>query len=125
MVRGILRYAVLLMAASTVMLGSATAFDDSEYPDFKGKWRRIPVPGVGGQISFDQYRSWGKGQGAQLTPEYQKVYDNNLKTQADGYTGDCLAISCLGFGMQIMIYGGEPLEFVITPGTTYILLNWI
>jgi len=103
----------------------AQAFDDSEYPNFKGQWRRIPVPGVRGQISFDQYRDWGKGQGAPLTPEYQAIYEANLKSQAKGDSGEWLAISCLGFGMPIMMYGGEPLEIVITPQTTYILLNWI
>ena len=103
----------------------ANAFDDSEYPNFKGQWGRIPIPGVGGQISFDQHRSWGWGQGAPLTPEYQKVYEKNLQTQAEGSTGEWLGISCLGFGMPIMMYGGEPIEFVITPATTYILLNWV
>src|SRR5262249_34677656 len=117
--------AALLAASLILTLGSARAFDDSEYPDFKGQWLRIPIPGVGGQISFDQHRSWGWGQGAPLTPEYQKVYEKNLQIQAEGSTGEWLGISCLGFGMPIMMYGGEPIEFVITPATTYILLNWV
>ena len=83
------------------------------------------VPGVRGQISFDQHKDWGKGQGAPLTPEYQAIYEENLKTQAKGDSGEWLGISCLGFGMPIMMYGGEPIEIVITPATTYILLNWV
>jgi hypothetical protein len=27
--------------------------------------------------------------------------------------------------MPIMMYGGEPIEIIITPATTYILLNWV
>ena len=65
-------------------LGSAQAFDDSEYPNFKGQWRRIPVPGVRGQISFDQHKDWGKGQGAPLTPEYQAIFEANLKIAGQG-----------------------------------------
>ena len=66
--------AALSAALMFLTFGSAQAFDDSEYPNFKGQWRRIPIPGVGGQISFDQHRAWGWGQGAPLTPEYQKRY---------------------------------------------------
>jgi hypothetical protein len=117
--------AAVATAALLMAVDGAAAFDDSEYPNFKGQWRRIPVPGVRGQISFDQHRSWGKEQGAPLTPEYQAVYEANLKTQADGRSGEWLGISCLGFGMPIMMYGGEPIEIVITPSTTYILLNWV
>jgi hypothetical protein len=129
--RIVMAYRTLLIGAMVLaasLLGGnvvAQAYDDSEYPDFKGQWRRVPVPGVRGQISFDQHRDWGKGQGAPLTPEYQAVYDNNLKTQAEGNSGEWLGISCLGFGMPIMMYGGEPIEIVITPATTYILLNWV
>jgi hypothetical protein len=115
----------VLSAALLFAAGGAQAFDDSEYPNFKGQWRRLPVPGVRGQISFDQYRDWGKGQGAPLTPEYQKIYEDNLKSQAAGDSGEWLGISCRGFGMPIMMYGGEPIEIVITPATTYILLNWV
>src|SRR4029077_17023132 len=91
--------AAALAAAVLVALSGALAFDDSEYPNFKGQWRRMPVPGVRGQISFDQHKDWGKGQGAPLTPEYQAVYENNLKIQEGGSTGEWLGISCLGFGM--------------------------
>jgi hypothetical protein len=117
--------AVTLATACLMALSSAQAFDDSEYPNFKGQWRRMPVPGVRGQISFDQHKDWGKGQGAPLTTEYQAIYEENLKRQATGDSGEWLAISCLGFGMPLMMYGGEPIEIVITPATTYILINWI
>jgi hypothetical protein len=125
MIDRIFARAALLAAALLMTLGGAQAFDDSEYPNFKGQWRRIPVPGVRGQISFDQHKSWSWEQEAPLTPEYKKVYEQNLKTQAEGSTGEWLGISCLGFGMPIMMYGGEPIEIVITPATTYILLNWV
>jgi hypothetical protein len=122
--RFVMGAAALAMACSMALSG-AQAFDDSEYPNFKGQWRRMPVPGVRGQISFDQHRDWGKGQGAPLTAEYQAIYEANLKTQAKGDSGEWLGISCLGFGMPIMMYGGEPIEIIITPATTYVLLNWV
>ena len=105
-----------IAAACVLSVGSPQAYDDSEYPNFKGQWGRLPVPGVRGQISFDQYRSWGKEQGAPLTAEYQAIYEQNLKSQEKGDSGEWLGISCLGFGMPIMMYGGEPLEFVVEVG---------
>jgi hypothetical protein len=125
MINRLVTGAAALATACLMALSSAQAFDDSEYPNLKGQWRRIPVPGVRGQISFDQHKDWGKGQGAPLTPEYQAIYEANLKSQAKGDSGEWLGISCLGFGMPIMMYGGEPIEIIITPATTYILLNWV
>jgi hypothetical protein len=82
MINRLVTGAAALATACLMALSSAQAFDDSEYPNLKGQWRRIPVPGVRGQISFDQHKDWGKGQGAPLTPEYQAIYEANLKSQA-------------------------------------------
>src|SRR5437899_3316478 len=106
-IMGVIMGAAALAVALLAAASGAQAFDDSEYPNFKGQWRRMPVPGVRGQISFDQHKDWGKGQGAPLTPEYQAIYEANLKSQAKGDSGEWLGISCLGFGMPIMMYGGE------------------
>src|SRR3981081_4115114 len=50
---------VALAAALTVGNFSAPAQDLSKYPDWKGAWSRLAVPGVRGQPSFDQTKSWG------------------------------------------------------------------
>ena len=64
---GVVAFAVTLL----MTVGGAPAFDDALYPNFKGQWSRVIVPGLGGQPSFDQTKPWGRGQEAPLTPEYQ------------------------------------------------------
>src|ERR1700733_10151035 len=81
-----LRFAVpLLAAALAVALGAAAAkSEEAKYPNWKGQWTRLTVPGIPGQPSFDPNKPWGKGQQAPLTPEYQAILEANLKSQADG-----------------------------------------
>ena len=120
--------AVLLMAA-----GGAQASDSAKYPDWKGAWERF-VPAVsvvspsglrtpGGQPSFDQTKPWGRGQQAPLTPEYQKVLEASIADQASGGQGNNFdRARCMPTGMpHNMTFG--PLEFVVTPDTTYILIG--
>jgi hypothetical protein len=42
----------------------------------------------GGQIAFDQTKSWGLGQKAPLTPEYQAVLEASIADQANGGQGN-------------------------------------
>ena len=65
--------AVALAVPLLMAIGGAEAQDDRKYPHLKGQWTRFIVPGLGGQPSFDQTKSWGKGQQAPLTPEYQAL----------------------------------------------------
>jgi hypothetical protein len=65
---GSLLAAVLIFAS-----GTASAFDDATYPDWKGQWHRLPVPGITGAASFDPTKRLGREQQAPLTAEYQKV----------------------------------------------------
>jgi hypothetical protein len=83
------------------------------------------VAGLPGQPSFDPAKAWGKGQEAPLTAEYQAVLEANLKSQGEGGAFDWLGATCLGFGMPLIAYGFEPQEFIITPETTYVLINWV
>jgi hypothetical protein len=50
-----------LVTATLAMSGGALAFDDSKYPNLKGRWDRVVVPGLAGQLSFDQTKPWGFG----------------------------------------------------------------
>ena len=65
--------------------GHARALDEAnaKYPDWKGQWTRAPT-GVAGQPQppFDPSKPWGLGQDPPLTPEYQAIYEANLKDQA-------------------------------------------
>ena len=59
--------------ASMLLMSSigAHAFDDAQYPNLKGQWKRISPPG---QPAFDPDKPRGYGQEAPLTEEYKKVY---------------------------------------------------
>ena len=113
--------AVAQAVALLATLGSAQAFDDTKYPDLKGQWDRFIVRGVNGQ--FDQTKPQGRGQQAPLTPEYQAVFEANVAEQASGGHGaGADHAKCIAAGMPFMMVGFRPLEFVITPATTYILI---
>ena len=64
---------ITLGAALCLSTDCAQAFDDAKYPNWKGQWSRVTVPGLGGQPAFDPTKPWGPGQQAPLTAEYQKV----------------------------------------------------
>jgi len=117
--------AVPLFAAVAIALGAASAGEEANYPDWKGQWNRQAVPGLAGQPSFDPNKPWGKGQEAPLTAEYQAVLEANLKSQAEGKFFDWLGASCRGFGMPLIMYPFQPMEFIITPETTYVLVDWV
>ncbi len=112
-----------VLAAALVLMGvQARAFDDAQYPNWKGQWRRYLTPGLGGQGAFDQTKLWGKGQQAPLTPEYRKVWEDSMADQAKGGLGNYPPAQCLPGGMPRMTYFGLQ-EYVITPDTTYMLLG--
>jgi hypothetical protein len=114
-----------LLAALMMTFGAVAAAEDSKYPDWRGQWERQRVANVPGQPSFDPNKGWGKLQQAPLTPEYQKVLDDNLQAQKEGGFFDWRGANCLGFGMPLIMYAFQPMEFIITPETTYILVDWV
>jgi hypothetical protein len=113
---------ITLSAALCLSTDCAQAFDDARYPNWKGQWTRVTVPGVGGQPAFDPTRPWGPGQQAPLTAEYQKVLEDSMADQAKGGLGNYPTARCLPGGMPRMMTFGEH-EYVITPETTYILIG--
>jgi len=116
-----------LAGALVLTAGVATANEDGKYPDLRGQWRGVlrTVTVFKGQPSFDPSKSWGTFQEAPLTPEYQAIMEASIKDQEEGGFGNHRGGSCLGFGMPIIAYGFEPQEFIVTPDTTYILVNWV
>jgi hypothetical protein len=130
--------AAAAIAATLMMVGAAQAADAAKYPDWKGGWARWVPPNAardpgnggtgftaGGQPSFDQTKPWGAGQEAPLTPEYRKVLENSMADQANGGEGNFFdhAVRCMPGGMPLMTIAFTPLEFVVTPETTYILIG--
>jgi hypothetical protein len=102
----------------------AQAADPATYPDLRGAWSRFVVRGLGGQPSFDQTRPWGLGQQAPLTAEYQKILQDSIADQAKGGQGNFIDHAlCHPAGMPFMMVATRPLEFIVTPDTTYILVG--
>jgi hypothetical protein len=114
-----------LCAALCSHLGTAAAFDDSKYPDWKGQWTRARVPGAVGQPPHDPSKPPGRGQQAPLTPEYQARFEANLVDQAAGGQGTSATFTCLPNGMPRMMNAYEPIEFIVTPDITYVLVEHI
>src|SRR5712672_4093444 len=115
----------IVLAVLTIAIGDTRALEESKYPDWSGRWERFVVRGLGGQPSFDQTKPWGFGQEAPLTPEYRKVLEESLADQANGGEGNFFdhAIRCYPGGMPLNMIAFRPLEFVITPNATYVLIG--
>jgi hypothetical protein len=106
--------ALAILAALLAAADGVQAFDQSKYPDWSGQWLR---PG--------QPRWVPPGEQAPLTPEYQAIFEWNLKDVTAGGHGTEPSWTCLGPGMPRIMNVYEPMEIIITPGTTYILISHI
>jgi hypothetical protein len=104
-------------ALATVLLATiagAQAPDESKYPDLSGQWNRIGP------------NRWESGaQKAPLTSEYRAIYEANLARQAAGRQGDMRSWACIPQGMPMMMNLYDPMEIVVTPKTTYILISHV
>jgi hypothetical protein len=98
------------------------AFDPSKYPDWKGQWLRT---GRGNGNAWDPTKPIGLGVQAPLTPEYQAIYEANRADQAAGGVGDVPSTFCIPQGMPMMMDLYDPMEIVVTPEITYILISHV
>ena len=115
--------AISLAASLCLSLAGARAFDDSQYPDLSGQWLRVNL-GMGGQISFDPTKSWGLGQQAPLTPEYQAILEASIADQANGGQGSWESgARCLPTGMPATMNGYNSMEIVVLPEITYVMVE--
>jgi hypothetical protein len=94
---------------------AAYAFDESKYPDMKGQWVRVGNP------------NWVPpgAPKAPLTPEYQAIYEANRAEMAAGGPGDVPSWSCIPQGMPMMMNIYDPMEIIVTPDITYILISHV
>jgi len=99
----------------------AQAHDESKYPNFGGQWKR--PPGIGNQ--FDQTKAPREAQKVEFTPEYQKIFEDNLKDQALGGQGTDPTYQCIPDGMPRAMNVIFPLEIIVTPNTTYMLIEYL
>ena len=117
------RITVSIALASALLAGTAAAqqpFDQKKYPDIAGQWQRVGPLGV-----FDSTKPPARGQQAPLTPEYQKIFEANLADVAQGGSGDDPVHTCIPEGMPRAMNLVLPMEVIITPNTTYILMEYL
>ncbi len=106
--------AIAVAAVLTLVSSGARAADDPKYPDMTGQWLRTGNP------------NWRPVAGPPpLTPEYQAMFDANQKDMANGGPGDVPSWYCLPQGMPMMMNMYDPMEVVITPKITYILISHV
>jgi hypothetical protein len=108
--------ALTLAAGLCGLAGSALGFDESKYPDWKGRWQRPE----------GERPIWVRAPDkAPLTPEYQAIFDWNVADQKAGGMGTEPSWMCLPPGMPRIMNVFESMEVVITPATTFFLLSHI
>jgi hypothetical protein len=105
-----------LAAVLCMLTAPAWAFDESKYPDWKGKWQRP----TGERPVWVQ-----PGDKAPLTAEYQAIFDWNVADQKAGGMGTEPSWMCLPPGMPRIMNVFESMEIVMTPSTTFFLLSHI
>ena len=108
--------ALMLTAAWLVAANGAHAFDEAKYPNLKGQWQRI------GDDRWDPGKPAGA---APLTAEYRATYEANLKILKDGGQGTDPTLTCLSPGMPRIMNVYAPMEIVVTPETTHILIEHV
>jgi hypothetical protein len=122
---GLVALALLLLAA-----GEARALDDSKYPDWSGGWGRV------GGGAFDGSQGVGGATPAgvdpkslqehpPLTPEYQARWDAMKEAQTKGAVSNNPVERCLPPGMPRTMIVIDPMEIIITPKTTYMMISYM
>ena len=116
---------IIAAVAFVAVLGASTAsgfaHDEAKYPDLKGSWINADRGPATTSTRWDPSKPPGRGQQAPLTPEYQAMYDTSLARQAGGVT----LTSCLPPGMPRSMIVPEPMEIIVMPDTTYIMLTYM
>ena len=123
--------AVALAAALLTPHSAAQALDESKYPDLKGQWVRVGGPNWIQPTSAPQFnptydpRAYLPPPPGLLTPEYQAIYEANRADQAAGGVGDVPSTFCIPQGMPMMMDLYDPMEIIVTPEITYILISHV
>ena len=108
--------AITLLSVTTVAL----AFDESKYPEWRSQWRR--PQGVG--IQWDPSKPLGPPQQAPLTAEYQAVFEASMADQKQGGQGKDPTFTCIPPGMPRAMTVVFPMEIIIMPDMTYIIIEY-
>jgi hypothetical protein len=108
---------LILATLCAAALGSTSASaiaQDSKYPDWKGQWTRTFVP------------VWSpRSEKPPLIPEYLKIFEENLSIMENGDPGNVPSTYCVPQGMPMMMNVYDPMEIIVTPEVTYILISHV
>ena len=105
--------AVALAAALVAAPAAAQVVDFGKYPNFKGQWVRTGNP-----------NNWIALAGPPpLTPEYQKIFEGIQADLKAGGSGNWPSTFCVPAGMPAMMSFYDPMEMIVTPDVTYILIS--
>jgi hypothetical protein len=113
--------AMIVLVAVTIVAGGAPAFDAFKYPDWSGQWRR--PAGVGNQ--WDTSKPPQRAQQPPLTAEYRAIYEANLADQAAGGQGTDPTFTCIPDGMPRAMNVIFPMEIVIQPHVTHMMIEYL
>jgi hypothetical protein len=116
---------VTLIGVLCATLNGAWALDETKYPNWKGQWVRADSAET---APWDARKPRGLGQQPPLTPEYQAIFEANLKQLAAGVTAGDRTVSdptvrCIPAAMPRVMMAIHPMEIVILPDTTYIMIE--
>jgi hypothetical protein len=111
-----IRVAVTILGLSSV---GALAWDDTNYPDWKGQWTR------GDSAQFDPSKPNGFGQQVPYTEEYLERFKAiNANRNIGGLDANWTA-RCLPAGMPRAMIVYETMEIIVTPDITYVYLSYM
>lgn len=113
----------VLMPALVVSLAFvAPAFSaEMKYPDFESQWKNAHPEN---SESWDPSKPKGLGQNAPLTPEYRKLLDISLDSQANGGQGRDRSATCALNGMpRMMSLAKGNMEILINPEAVWMVFE--
>jgi hypothetical protein len=99
--------------AGAVSDARSQIIDMGKYPSIAGGWGRSEV------------YQWARGEKPPLTPEYQAILEASIADRAKGGHGTDTMYRCFPPGMPRAMLMYSPMEIVVTPGTTYMLIDHI
>src|SRR6516164_9422164 len=104
---------VVVATPAAAQVGNQVA-DSGKYPNLTGQWARPP----------GNPNNWIPLAGPPpLTPEYHKIWLDNQADVKAGGPGLWPPTFCIPAGMPAMMNLYEPMEIVVLPETTYILIS--
>jgi hypothetical protein len=110
----------MLIGVLCASLTGAPALDGIRYPDWKGQWVRADGAEA---AQWDARKPWGLGQQPPLISEYQALFEANLKQLAAGVKASDPTTRCIPSAMPRVMMAIHPMEIVVMPDTTYIMIE--